>query len=389
MEELKPHQKLALTQLSNGKILHGAVGSGKSRVAVEYYMKNCPHLDVYVITTAKKRDSLDWNREFANYGIGLETDGTTGGLLTVDSWQAIDKYADVHQALFIFDEQRLVGNGAWVKAFLRIAKNNHWIMLTATPGDNWMDYIPVFIANGFYKNRTQFKREHVVYAPHTKFPKVLRYLGEGHLMKLRGQILVPMPYPKMTIRHNKTIYVSHNEDLVQHILKKRWHIFANRPIRDISELFLVIRKVINTDSSRLKAVRALLSDHPKLIVFYNFDYELELLRGLQSVTTVAEFNGHKHEEIPTTNSWVYLVQYIAGAEAWNCVETNAICFYSLTYSFKIWEQAHGRIDRMDTPFIDLFYYVMRSKCFIDDAIWACLKVKKSFNASNYDLQSIK
>lgn len=387
--DLKPHQKLALTQLDNGKILWGAVGSGKSRVAVAYYMKTCPHLDVFVITTAKKRDSLDWEKEFADVVIGKEPDATVGGMLTVDSWNNMHKYKDVEHGFFIFDEQRLVGSGSWVKSFLRIAKNNHWIMLSATPGDTWMDYIPVFVANGFYKNRTAFIREHVVYTAWAKYPKVDHYTGEGRLLKLRGQILVPMPYPKLTVRHDKTIYVSFNEDLLRHVYKKRWHLYANRPIRDIAELFLVMRRVINSDPSRVRALRKLLETHPKMIVFYNFDYELEALRALESVTTVAELNGHKHEDIPQTDKWLYLVQYVAGSEAWNCVETNAIVFYSLTYSYKNWEQAHGRIDRMNTPFIDLFYYVFRSKNFVDNAIWASLKLKKNFQTSDFDFKEIK
>ena len=387
--DLKPHQKLALSQLDNGKILWGGVGSGKSRVAVAYYLQTCPHLDVYVITTAKKRDSLDWDREFADHAIGKETDGTIGGTLTVDSWQAIDKYKDIENSFFIFDEQRLVGNGTWVKAFLRIAKNNNWIMLSATPGDTWLDYIPVFIANGFYKNRTAFKREHVVYKPYSKFPVVDRYLGEGRLIKLRSQLLVHMPYPKTTVRHDKTIFVSHNVDLLKHVFKKRWHIFADRPIRDIAELFLVMRRVVNEDPSRVRAIRKLLETHPKIIVFYNFDYELEALRRLESVTEVAELNGHKHEEIPDTDSWVYLVQYVAGSEAWNCIETDTIIFYSLTYSYKNWEQAHGRIDRMNTPFVDLFYYILRSRSFVDDAIWASLKMKENFQPNGFKIEDVK
>jgi hypothetical protein len=386
--DLKPHQKLALTQLDNGKILWGGVGTGKSRVAVAYYLKTCPHLDIYVITTAKKRDSLDWDREFADIVIGKEPDATFGGVLTVDSWQGLDKYKDIEHAFFIFDEQRLVGNGAWVKAFLKIARNNHWIMLSATPGDTWLDYIPVFIANGFYKNRTAFKREHVVYAPFTKFPKVDHYINEGRLLKLRAQLLVHMPYPKLTVRHDKTVFVSHNVDLLKHVLKNRWHIFADRPIRDIAELFLVMRRIVNSDPSRVQAIRKLLETHPKMIVFYNFDYELDALRALERITTIAELNGHKHEEIPETDSWVYLVQYVAGSEAWNCIETDTIIFYSLTYSYKHWEQGHGRIDRMNTPFIDLFYYIFRSRSFIDSAIWDSLKRKENFNANKFDLDRI-
>lgn len=388
LTDLQPHQKRALSQLSNGKILWGGVGSGKSRVAVAYYMDNMPHLDVYVITTAKKRDSLDWNKEFAQHAIGTRTDDTVGGVLTVDSWNNIGKYSDVQEAFFIFDEQRLVGSGRWVRAFLKIARNNHWILLTATPGDTWLDYIPVFVANGFYKNRTEFKLEHVVYAPYAKFPKVARYLNTGRLERYRNQILVHMPYPKLTVRHSSTIWVAHNEELLRSIIKNRWHIYRNRPIRDIAELFQVMRRVVNSDPSRVNAIRELLSQHKKLVVFYNFDYELDALRALERDVATTEWNGHKHEEIPETDSWVYLVQYVAGSEGWNCVETNTVIFYSLTYSYKNWEQAHGRIDRLNTPFIDLFYYVLRSKSVVDSAIWASLKAKKNFNVARFNAETL-
>jgi len=387
--ELKPHQKLALTQLSNGKILWGGVGSGKSRVAVEYYLRKEKPRDIYVITTAKKRDSLDWDTEFVHYGIGTRPDATTAGVLTVDSWNNIHNYVNVKDAFFIFDEQRLVGSGVWVRSFLKIVKNNHWILLSATPGDNWLDYIPVFIANGFYKNRTEFKREHVIYSSYTKFPKVDRYLNVSRLVKLREKILVHMPHPKHTVRHEKTIFVEHNEKLLQQVIKSRWHLFYNRPIRDIAELFLVMRRVVNSDSSRVRTLRELLSSHKRLVVFYNFDYELELLRALEDVTEVSEWNGHKHEEIPKADSWVYLVQYVAGSEAWECTETDTIVFYSLTYSYKNWEQSHGRIDRLNTPFTDLYYYTLRSRSIVDSAIWRSLKAKKNFNVAKFPMESLK
>ncbi len=386
---LKPHQFKALTELSDGKILWGGVGSGKSRVAVAYYELEHRHKNVYVITTAKKRDSKEWEGEFARIAVGGEWNATIHGLLTVDSWNNLDKYTDIRNSFFIFDEQRLVGSGAWVKAFLKIAKENSWIMLSATPGDTWLDYIPVFIANGFYRNRTQFKQEHVVYTPFAKFPKVSRYLNTGKLNDYRNQILVHMRYENETVRHALTEIVEHNEELFQSVVKNRWHLYQNKPIRDITELFFVLRRVVNEDPSRVRTIESLLEKHPKMVIFYNFNYELEALKRLQSVTTVAEWNGWKHEEIPTTDSWLYLVQYVAGAEGWNCIETDTIVFYSLTYSYKNWEQAHGRIDRLNTPFTDLYYYTLRSKSVIDTAIWRSLSAKKNFNAANFPIQSFE
>jgi hypothetical protein len=385
MLELYPHQEEAVEKLRNGSILWGGVGAGKSRVAVAYYMRNEQPKNIYVITTAKKRDSLDWDEEFAKVGVGTRSDATVSGTLTVDSWNNIQKYTEVKDAFFIFDEQRLVGSGQWSKSFIKIAKSNNWILLTATPGDTWLDYIPVFVAHGFYRNRTEFKREHVVYSPYTKFPKVERYISVGRLLKLRDQILVEMPYLRHTIRKPKTIWCDYDKDLLHKALIDRWHVFESRPIRNVAELFLVMRKIVNADPSRLETVRSLMVYHPRLIIFYTFDFELEILRELYDETTVAEWNGHRHDPIPTEDHWVYLVQYAAGSEGWNCTTTNAVIFYSLTYSYKQWHQAHGRIDRMNTPFVELYYYTLKSRSAIDFGISKALTSKQNFNESSFAL----
>jgi len=377
--ELMDHQKEALQFLGNGKILYGGVGSGKSAVALAYYVEKESPKRLIVITTAKKRDSLDWDKEASHFGIGREADATLHGTLTVDSWNNIGNYLGLSDVFFIFDEQRLVGHGAWVKHFLKIAQYNHWIMLSATPGDVWLDYAPVFIANGWYNNITDFKRQHVVYAPYVKFPKVIRYLGTEKLDRLRNSVLVEMPYLKHTERILNFLEVEYDEDLMELAVRKRWHPYEDRPIRDVGELFRVMRKIVNSDPSRLEMIKFLMNCHPKLIVFYTFDYELEILRTLQDVVPVAEWNGHVHQEIPKTDHWVYLVQYTSGSEGWNCIETDATVLYSLTYSYKNYVQCQGRIDRLDTPFTNLYYYILTSRAAIDKAVKESLDRKKSFN----------
>lgn len=385
--KLSPHQRDALGRMKDGCILWGGVGSGKSRTALAYYMLTEQHEDVYVITTAKKRDSMDWNTEAARFGIGKERNATLAGVLTIDSWNNLHKYTDVENAFFIFDEQRLVGAGKWSKSFLKIARKNRWILLSATPGDTWLDYIPVFVANGFYRNRTEFKHEHVIYAPFSKYPKVERYVNVQRLVRHRNDILIHMPYEAETVRHPINIWVEHDEIMMARVSHGWWNPFKDRPIRDTSELFHVMRQVANSDPSRLNAIRQLLTQHDRLIVFYNFDYELDMLRQLAYETPYAEWNGHKHEDIPESPKWVYVVQYVAGAEGWNCVTTNAVAFWSLTYSYKLWEQAHGRIDRLNTPYKDLYYYTLRSKAAIDWAIWRSIKSKKNFQTSHFDMTS--
>ena len=399
MEPLFEHQLKAIEKIKNGNILVGGVGSGKSRTAIAYYFnkvcggrfKNEENTDyspmtnpkdLYIITTARKRDTLDWEKECIPFCLSTEESLCVSGTrVVIDSWNNITKYAAVKDAFFIFDEQRIVGNGVWVKSFLKIAKSNAWILLSATPGDCWMDYIPVFVANGWYKNRTEFCRRHVVYNNFSKFPKIDHYVEVGRLIKCRDAVIVTMHYSKHTIDHDKNVVVQYNKDLYDMAMIKRWHIYKDRPVKDISELCYLLRKIVNSDVSRAEAIKSLFTVHPRLIVFYNFDYEREMLLHLGEELNVptAQWNGHKHEPIPYTKQWLYIVQYTAGAEGWNCIETNAIVFWSQNYSYKATVQAAGRIDRLNTLFTDLFYYHLASKAPIDLAIQRAFKNKQKFN----------
>ena len=393
---LYDYQLDAVHNMKNGCILNGGVGSGKSRTALYYYFANqggsmIPEFkpmnknpkDLYIITTARKRDTNEWEEELNNYYLYLDDNHETsyGNRIIIDSWNNIKKYSEVQNAFFIFDEQRVVGYGAWTKAFLKIAKQNEWILLSATPGDTWSDYMPVFIANGFYRNKTDFIREHVIYSRFSKYPKIERYNNTGRLLRLRQYILVDMDYNRKTIQHHEDIYSDYDITKYKTAIRTRWNPYKNEPIQQASEICYVLRRIVNEDSSRVTALLEILDHTPRAIIFYNFDYELDILLNMSVIkgTKIAQWNGHKHEDIPKSARWIYLVQYTAGAEGWNCILTDTIIFYSQNYSYKITEQASGRIDRMNSPFKDLYYYHLKSRSGIDLAISNALKKKKNFN----------
>lgn len=399
---LYDYQMDAVKNIRNGCILCGGVGSGKSRTSIFYYfkeqggwidehgykpMKNPK--DLYIITTARKRDTMEWEGELGSFCMSIHPEvNTYDNKIIVDSWNNVKKYENVRDAFFIFDEQRVVGSGTWVKAFLKIAKVNNWILLSATPGDTWTDYIPVFIANGFYKNRTEFTQEHVVYKRFSKFPQVERYLNTGRLIRLRNRILVDMDFKRQTVPHHIDIRVKYDISKYKEVGRLRWDPFKDEPVRDAGSLCYIWRRIVNSDISRQVALMEIVEKHPRVIIFYNFDYELDILKGLfdgfQTDTfAVAEWNGHAHQPIPDTDSWVYLVQYTAGCEGWNCIRTDTIVFYSQNYSYKVMEQASGRIDRLNTPFRDLYYYHLKSGSGIDLAISKALKAKKNFNEGRF------
>lgn len=395
---LRPYQQDAVDRMKNGCILCGGVGSGKSRTALAYYYiqqkgtvgKNAQMMDdpkdLYIITTARKRDSYEWEGELVVYGMHTDPEfNKYENYIKVDSWNNIAKYVDVQGAFFLFDEQRVVGKGAWVKSFQKIAKKNEWVLLSATPGDTWQDYIPVFIANGFYKNRTEFTQEHIIYKRYTTYPQIDRYINTGRLLRLRNRILVNMDFERKTIPHHEDIYTEFDRDLYKRVSRDRWNIYKDEPCMNASDYCQVLRRIVNTDVRRQEALLEIYKEHPMVIIFYNFDYELEILKGLDygDGVEVAEWNGHKHQEIPPGYKWVYLVQYNAGSEAWNCIKTDTIIFFSQNYSYKMMVQAAGRIDRMNTPFTDLYYYHFKSRSSIDIAINRALKEKKKFNETGF------
>ena len=391
--DLYDHQIKALKQMHNGSIVDIAVGGGKSRISIAYYyFKVCngsmkvngkgkiwkpkTPTPLFIITTAAKRNKGEWQDELDVFGLTAEA---------IDSWNNIKKYVKVTNAFFILDEQRVVGSGSWVKSFLKIAKQNQWILLSATPGDSWQDYIPVFIANGFYKNRTEFNHLHTVYKPYMKFPVVDHYINTGVLERYRRQILVIVDYEKKAVKEKHKVVVGYDKVLYKRVFKDRWDIFEDEPIMEAGKLCYLLRKVVNIDSSRIEAVRDLMIEHPKTIIFYNFTYELNILRELAESLgyDIGEWNGEKHTAVPTSSRWVYLAQYTAASEGWNCITTDTTIFYSQSYSYRTTVQAAGRIDRLNTPFNTLHYYYIRSAAPIDLAISRALTQKKDFNARAY------
>lgn len=399
---LYDYQRDALKKLHNGCILCGGVGSGKSRTSLAwFYIQNGGAIgdtkltrkmihpkDLYIITTARKRDTFEWEDELGYFGMSSDPNKSSyKHKVVIDSWNNIKKYIEVKDAVFIFDEQRVVGNGTWVKSFLKITKSNVWILLSATPGDTWSDYIPVFLANRFYRNRTDFTQQHIVYSRFSKFPKVDHYINTGKLMRLRNSILIKMDFARKTKAHHYDIFCEWDVTQYKQIGKIRWNPYKDQPIANIAELCYLWRRVVNSDPSRIVALMDILDAHDKVIVFYNFDYELEMIKeAMKNVakTSVAEWNGHLHDPIPTRSSnWIYLVQYTAGCEGWNCIETDTTVFFSQNYSYKVIHQASGRIDRVNTPFVDLYYYHLRSRAPIDLAITKALKEKKTFNEKEF------
>lgn len=394
---LYDYQTDAIRKMKNGCILCGGVGSGKSITGLAYYFLLCggkifdddlermtDPKDLIIITTAMKRDTHEWEFELIHFLLSPNKElNTYDNTVIIDSWNNIKKYKDYRDCFFIFDEDRVTGKGAWVKAFREIAKKNSWIILSATPGDKWEDYIPVFLANGFYRNKTEFIEKHA--ARQDRYYNITAYYNEGLLLKHKRDILVDMDFIRSTKAHHEYVACEYDMKKYKELIRKRWNVWTDEPMQNAGELCYCLRRCTNEDESRIVKTLEIAESHPRLIIFYNFDYELEVLKNAGWIhgTSIGMWNGHAHDPLPQTDRWVYLVQYLAGSEGWNCIQTDTVLFFSQSYSYRSTVQAAGRIDRANTPFRDLWYYHLYSKSGIDLAIYRALKQKKEFNERRF------
>lgn len=369
------YQLEAIDKLQSGMILWGNVGSGKSRTSLYFYCKNYSNKKLLIITTAQKRNNGEWLEECKVFGLKP----------IIDSWNNIRKYEKYENCFIIFDEDHLTGYGAWSKTFIKMAKCNDWLVLTGTPGDNYSEFMTVFIAKGWYKNKRDFEENHVIYSRYSKYPKVDRYINKGLLEKHRRDILVKMFVEKHPRVHKEIVITQYDISKYKKAYKEKRD-ENNKPFKNATAFCLYLRKICNEDESKIVKVRELLLKHNKVIIFYNYIYEKEiLLKLLKTMKTfnVGEYNGQHHDDIPIGERWAYLCQYTAASEGWNCLLCDTMIFFSMSYSYKAMEQAAGRINRVNTPYKDLYYYYLRTASSIDLSINRALSTKRNFNESTF------
>ena len=184
-----------------------------------------------------------------------------------------------------------------------------------------------------------------------------------------------------TTRVRKTIYCDYDHDLYKWVVKNRMDPWTNEPLRDAGGVCRILRKVVSDNDWRSDETLRLLASHERVIVFYNYDYELERILAVadRDGRPSAQWNGHRHDPVPRGERWIYICQYTSAAEGWNCTDTDTVLFWSLNYSWRVMEQCEGRIDRLNTPYSRLRYYFLESKSSIDEAIRRSLSLKKVFN----------
>ena len=112
---------------------------------------------------------------------------------------------------------------------------------------------------------SQLIRSHVIFNRFVKYPKVEAYIDTWKLTENRQKILVHMHYEKKTKHVIKLMYASYDESLYKFVSEKRWNVYTDKPIKNISELCYVWRKIVNDDKSREDIIGRIIEEKRKVI----------------------------------------------------------------------------------------------------------------------------
>ena len=136
------------------------------------------------------------------------------------------------------------------------------------------------------------------------------------------------------------------------------------------------------NQNKMAALRDLLeSTNDRIIIFYNFTKEYELIKNLCETLDkpVSVVNGSK-KDLKNYNNHsdsVTLIQYQAGAHGLNLQKANKILYFTLPLSSEMFEQSKKRIHRIGQNKTCFYYYLIVEKS-IEEKIWRTLKMRRDY-----------
>lgn len=136
------------------------------------------------------------------------------------------------------------------------------------------------------------------------------------------------------------------------------------------------------NKDKLDAVQDLIqSTNDRIIIFYNFNVELEALKRICSELDrpVSEVNGNVKDLIAyeTRSDSVTLVQYQAGSMGLNLQKSNKIIYFTLTDRSDLFEQSKKRIHRIG-QYRPCFYYTMICKGSVEESVHNTLQKRMDY-----------
>ena len=121
------------------------------------------------------------------------------------------------------------------------------------------------------------------------------------------------------------------------------------------------------------------STSDRVIIFYNFNTELEALRKVLFDRPISIVNGQVKDlkEYENNDNSVTLIQYQAGAMGLNLQKANRIIYFSLPERSELFEQSKARICRIGQE-KQCYYHIMMCHKSVEEKIYECLLMRKDY-----------
>ena len=121
------------------------------------------------------------------------------------------------------------------------------------------------------------------------------------------------------------------------------------------------------------------STSDRVIIFYNFNTELEVLRKVLFDRPISIVNGQVKDlkEYENNDNSVTLIQYQAGAMGLNLQKANRIIYFSLPERSELFEQSKARICRIGQE-KQCYYHIMMCHKSVEEKIYECLLMRKDY-----------
>lgn len=382
-------QRQLLNSIEENYIIAADTGTGKTMMAIHHYLKHNTGEPLLILAPPQKIKEGGWQRELdfvaSHYNIEIPYDIISYGVLS-------KRWKEYKDWFLVMDECHYVKNPTSQrgKAAINLTKQStNFLLLSATPSSNgWGDTIAYMIMFGYYKNKTQFLKEHAVYnridygngpvnvVSDYRDQEKLQKLYQSFSIKLAKEDcldLPPLVFEKVHFKPSK-----------EYNIIKKDRVLGEELFDNISKLQHGLRFYAN-QADKLKYTEMLLEGtEENVIIFYNYKQENEELKKIAKKLKkkVFEVSGSK-TNLPDKEKWtslknsVTIVQYQAGAAGIELQYANIVIFHTPTYSYQDYEQALGRAYRNgQTKKVTVYQYITKNT--IETSIYQALAAKKDF-----------
>lgn len=354
-------------------------GTGKTIMGLHHHQTYFKDKPLLIVAPASKINEGGWQRTIDEHYPNIEYDTCTYNMLG-------KKWSQYKDWFVIFDECHRLKNscGVWGKAGYNLTKiSAGFILLSATAIPNgWEDSINYFKMFGLAKNKTQFIRNEAITTMDYGYMEILGWKNENklknmwksisrHLSKDEATDLPPLVFENVYFKASatyKTIKKDriYNDVLYDNQMKLRHGLRLNTNLKNKIEY---IKDFVD-------------STNDNIIIFYNYDEELKLLK--ENIDKKTYLCNGSIKDYPKKSEWdsikntVTLANYKSGSEAVEFTYANIIVYFSPTESYTEYYQSYGRCYRNgQTKKVTAYKFITDNT--IEADIYKALDSKQDFN----------